>query len=85
MGPRAFALPHLIGPPAFALRHRPFAVCPLGFTNARSRKDEYRMELRPIPEMIDGFPNCCGAEAQVEQVTRARQPDEQKRGRSKNQ
>ncbi len=43
------------------------------------------MELRPIPEMIDGFPNFCGAEAQVEQVTRARQPDEQKRGRSKNQ
>ena len=32
------------------------------------------MELRPIPEMIDGFPNFCGAEAQVEQVTGARQP-----------
>ena len=27
------------------------------------------MELRPIPEMIDGLPNFCGAEAQVEQVT----------------
>ncbi len=32
------------------------------------------MELRPIPEMIDGFPNFCGAEVQVEQVTGARQP-----------
>jgi len=32
------------------------------------------MELRPIPEMIDGFPNFCGAEAQVEQVTSARHP-----------
>src|SRR5271157_5690532 len=32
------------------------------------------MELRPIPEMTDGFPNFCGAEAQVEQVTRARNP-----------
>ncbi|MGB2608796.1 MAG: hypothetical protein WBC80_07455, partial [Isosphaeraceae bacterium] len=32
------------------------------------------MELRPIPEMIDGLPNFCGAEAQVEQVTRARHP-----------
>jgi hypothetical protein len=32
------------------------------------------MELRPIPEMIDGLPNFCGAEAQVEQVTDARHP-----------
>ena len=32
------------------------------------------MELRPIPEMIDGLPNFCGAEAQVEQVTRDRHP-----------
>ena len=32
------------------------------------------MELRPIPEMIDGLPNFCGAEAQVEQVTGHRHP-----------
>ena len=38
------------------------------------------MELRPIPEMIDGFPNFCGAEAQVEQVTRAGHPDAKQNG-----
>ena len=28
------------------------------------------MDLRPLPEMVDGLPNLCGAEAQVEEVTR---------------
>jgi hypothetical protein len=32
------------------------------------------MDLRPIPEMIDGLPNICGAEAQVAEVTRRRGP-----------
>src|SRR5436190_6516959 len=32
------------------------------------------MDLRPIPEMIDGLPNFCGREAQVEEVTRRRGP-----------
>jgi hypothetical protein len=32
------------------------------------------MDLRPIPPEIDGLPNICGAEAQVEQVMRSRQP-----------
>ena len=32
------------------------------------------MGLRPIPEMVDGLPNFCGPGAQVEQVTRDRQP-----------
>ena len=32
------------------------------------------MDLHPIPEMIDGLPNLCGCEAQVEEVTRRRGP-----------
>jgi hypothetical protein len=32
------------------------------------------MDLPPLPEMIDGLPNLCGAETQVEQVTRLRPP-----------
>jgi len=32
------------------------------------------MNLQPIPETVDGLPNICGAESQVEQVTRNRQP-----------
>ena len=32
------------------------------------------MDLRPIPEMIDGLPNICGAEAQVEEVTKQQHP-----------
>lgn len=32
------------------------------------------MDLHPIPEVVDGLPNLCGAEAQVEAVTRSRQP-----------
>jgi hypothetical protein len=32
------------------------------------------MELRPLPELIDGLPNICGADAQVEQVTRSDSP-----------
>jgi hypothetical protein len=28
----------------------------------------------PLPEMVDGLPNFCGAEAQVEEATRGRQP-----------
>jgi hypothetical protein len=32
------------------------------------------MDIRPLPEIINGLPNFCGAEAQVEEVTRARQP-----------
>jgi hypothetical protein len=32
------------------------------------------MDLRPMPEMIDGLPNLCGAEAKLEEVTRARGP-----------
>ena len=30
------------------------------------------MDFAPLPEMIDGLPNICGAEAQVEEVTRGR-------------
>jgi hypothetical protein len=32
------------------------------------------MNYQPIPEMIDGLPNFCGAEAQVEEITRQRNP-----------
>ncbi|MBN2475189.1 MAG: hypothetical protein JXB62_11310 [Pirellulales bacterium] len=32
------------------------------------------MDLQPIPEIVDGLPNLCGAEAQVEEVTRRREP-----------
>jgi hypothetical protein len=32
------------------------------------------MDFRPIPEMIDGLPNFCGAESQVEQVMRQSRP-----------
>src|SRR5262245_21616079 len=32
------------------------------------------MELRSLPDVLDGLPNICGAEAQVEEVTRGRQP-----------
>src|SRR5215468_2034912 len=32
------------------------------------------MDLQPLPEMVNGLPNFCGADAQVEEVTRSRQP-----------
>jgi hypothetical protein len=32
------------------------------------------MDLRALPEMINGLPNIAGAEAEVEEVTRSRQP-----------
>src|SRR4051794_37074638 len=32
------------------------------------------MDLRQLPELVNGLPNLSGAEAQVEEVTRARQP-----------
>jgi hypothetical protein len=32
------------------------------------------MSIAPLAEVVDGLPNLCGAEAQVEEVTRARQP-----------
>jgi hypothetical protein len=32
------------------------------------------MSLRPLPEMIDGLPNFCGADAELEEATRARPP-----------
>ena len=32
------------------------------------------MDFRPLPEMIDGLPNFCGAEEQVQQVTSRREP-----------
>jgi hypothetical protein len=32
------------------------------------------MDLRPIPEVINGLPNLCGAEDQVEEVMRQRKP-----------
>ncbi|HKI36755.1 MAG TPA: hypothetical protein VKA46_33175 [Gemmataceae bacterium] len=32
------------------------------------------MQLRQLPEMIDGLPNLCGAEAEVQEVTRGRRP-----------
>src|SRR4051794_17239468 len=32
------------------------------------------MDLRPIPETVDGLPNLCGSETQVEEVTRRRAP-----------
>jgi hypothetical protein len=32
------------------------------------------MDFAPLPEMVDGLPNLCGAEAEVEQVTRAHAP-----------
>src|SRR5262245_11856610 len=32
------------------------------------------MNLRPLPEIIDGLPNISGAETEVEEVTRSRQP-----------
>ncbi len=32
------------------------------------------MQLRPLPEMIDGLPNFCGAEAEVQEVVRLRRP-----------
>jgi hypothetical protein len=32
------------------------------------------MDWRPLPEVIDGLPNISGAEGQVEEVTRGRQP-----------
>src|SRR5437588_4546772 len=39
---------------------------------ATERRDS--MDQRQLPEMIDGLPNLSGAEAQVEEVTRSRQP-----------
>jgi hypothetical protein len=35
---------------------------------------EHEMDLRPMPEMIDGLPNFCGAWDQVKEVTRGRAP-----------
>ena len=32
------------------------------------------MNLRHLPELIDGLPDFCGAEAEVQEVTRSRQP-----------
>src|SRR6516162_4106686 len=32
------------------------------------------MDFRPIPEIVDGLPNISGAEAQVQEITRSRQP-----------
>ena len=32
------------------------------------------MSFAPLAELVDGLPNLCGAEAQVEEVTRPRQP-----------
>src|SRR5262249_49494166 len=32
------------------------------------------MDLPALPEMVNGLPNLCGAEARVEEVTRSRQP-----------
>src|SRR5262249_20604430 len=32
------------------------------------------MRIAPVEEVVDGLPNLCGAEGQVEEVTRARQP-----------
>jgi hypothetical protein len=32
------------------------------------------MELRPIPEMVNGLPNLCGAWDQVKEITRRREP-----------
>jgi hypothetical protein len=32
------------------------------------------MSFAPLAELVDGLPNLCGAEAQVEEVTRARPP-----------
>src|SRR4051812_37626246 len=32
------------------------------------------MDLRPIPETVDGLPNICGCEAQVEYATRKDRP-----------
>jgi hypothetical protein len=32
------------------------------------------MSFAPLAELVDGLPNLCGALAQVEEVTRARQP-----------
>src|SRR6201982_3578040 len=32
------------------------------------------MSIAPLAELVDGLPNLCGAEAQVEEVTRTRQP-----------
>jgi hypothetical protein len=33
-----------------------------------------KMSIAPLVELVDGLPNLCGAEAQVEEVTRTRQP-----------
>ena len=32
------------------------------------------MDFTPLPEVVDGLPNLCGAEAEVEQITRDRPP-----------
>src|SRR5262249_16512829 len=32
------------------------------------------MNFRPLPELVNGLPNLCGAEAELEKVPRARQP-----------
>jgi len=32
------------------------------------------MDFGPIPPEVNGLPNICGAEAQVEQITRERSP-----------
>src|SRR6266478_858572 len=32
------------------------------------------MDLPALPEMVNGLPNLCGADAQVEEVTRSRPP-----------
>jgi hypothetical protein len=42
---------------------------PLPFTEGNMR-----MNLQPIPEIVGGLPNLCGAEAQVEEITRRRNP-----------
>src|SRR5262249_26976954 len=35
---------------------------------------EERMDFRPLPELVDGLPNICGAEAPVKEVISRRQP-----------
>jgi len=37
-------------------------------------ESEVKMNWQPLSEIVDGLPNICGAEAQVEEITRAQSP-----------
>jgi hypothetical protein len=59
----------------FAVLHGAILAGALGQVRVTSDTQEIReMDFGPIPAEVNGLPNICGAEAQVEEITRARHP-----------